>query len=1103
MEIDVRTWLEDLGLGEYADAFEENFVDGLVLSHLTVEDLKDIGVTAVGHRRKLLEAIAKIDETANEKAETAQNNVEAKTAAQRSGERRQVTVLFADICGFTKLSSSIDSEAVHELLAAYFEAADGIVNNFGGTVDKHVGDSVMAMFGAPISHGNDAERAVRAAIAIQEAMSGVSEQVGRPLETHIGIACGEVVASGVGPDSHYTVIGESVNLAARLTDKASAGEILISELVRQSIEGKIGATEVGDVSVKGLLEPVRVHSVQDSQDSPKTQRASPFLGRVAEIQQFKSALKVCKDAQEGQLIQVRGDPGIGKTRLTDEYCHLAEEDGFSCHRTLVLDFGVGLGQDPIRSLVHSLLDVPIGEDIEGRWVAAKGAVAEGFVTAENEIHLNDLLNLPRSPEDQALYDAMDNLTRNTGKVDTVVALVRALSKKLPRLIVFEDIHWADKLVLKQIASLGLGSIGAPIMIVLTSRVEGDPIDPAWRGPLAGTPFITLDLGPLGEADAMGMAANFVDIANKFARSCVERAAGNPLFLEQLLRSAHEANDVQVPGSIQSIVQARLDRLPAIDKSAIQAASVLGQRFTLASLRRLISNDSYDSAKLVDHQLIREQGDGYLFAHALVRDGVYGSLLRARRNEIHLAAADWFADKDLPLHAEHLDCAGHKDAAQAYLHAAEAQQAALRFESARRLAERGVAVADKTEMSFALYCLLGELLRELGETEKSIEAYQESLSRHSDNTEKCVALLGIAEGMRIIDRTDEALDLVAQVQPTAEANDLIETLMRLHHLRGNLLFPKGDITGCETGHRQSIEYARQIGSTEGEAIGLGGLGDAAYVAGRMRTSHDMLSRCVEISRANGYGRTEVANASQVCHTKVYMLELDEVLEQSRQTIDAARRVGHDRAEMNAAAAALFAAVELSDWSSVDTLCEHVKALGEKLGASRLIQEALSFNSIYLNAIGRHQEALESINQAIMGARKLGMSFGGPRMLGHFARVTQDKIEQDKAISEAEEIIANGCVGHNQPFFYRDAIEIMLQRKEWAQAQRHAESLEAFFAQEDMPWSDFYVARARALIAWHYGHRSAEGCAVLQALRDDAVEFGLKSSLPAIDQALNAR
>ncbi len=1102
MDIDVRIWLEDLGLGDYAAAFEENFIDGEVLAHLTSDDLKEIGVTAVGHRRKLLEVIAKLGEDVIGPEDAANEKDEAETASQRAGERRQVTVLFADICGFTNLSSSIDSEEVHELLAVYFEVADGIINDFGGTVDKHVGDSVMAVFGAPISHGNDAERAVRAAMAIQGAMPDISEHVERTLQTHIGIASGEVVASGVGPDSHYTVIGDSVNLAARLTDKAQAGEILVSEVVHQSVSGTISATEMGDVSVKGLSNPVRVHSVQGSQTSSETQRATPFLGRMAEIQQFKIALDLCKGAERGQLIQVRGDPGIGKTRLTDEYCRLAADTGFSCHRMLILDFGVGQGQDPIRSLVRSLLELPTGEGLDDRRAAAEKAIAKGLVTEEKEVHLNDLLNLPQSPEDQVLYDAMDNQTRNTGKVGTVVALVRALSVRLPSLMVFEDIHWADNLVLKQIASLGLGVADRPVMIVVTSRVEGDPIDPAWRGSLAGTPFMTLDLGPLSEADAMGMAANFVDTANQLARSCVERAAGNPLFLEQLLRSAQEAGDEQVPGSIQSIVQARLDRLPTADRAAIQTASVLGQRFTLAALQRLIGDAAYNCEKLVGHQLIREQGEGYLFTHALIRDGVYGSLLRARRNELHLAAADWFAGQDLPLHAEHLECAGHTEAAKAYLQAAEEQKAALRFESAQRLVERGIAVAENAEILFELYCLLGELLRELGEPEESIAAYYEALSRHSDGVEKCLALLGIAEGKRIVERIDEALDLVNQAQPIAETKDLIEVLMRLHHLRGNLLFPKGDIAGCETGHRQSITYARQIGSTEGEARGLGGLGDAAYVAGRMRTSHDTLSRCVKISRENGYGRTEVANAAQVCHTKIYLLELHEALAQARTTIDVALRVGHSRAELNAAAAALFAAVELNDWSSAEMFCEHVLVLGEKLGSVRFSQEGMAFKCVYLNAIGRHQEALESIDRAISGARKLGMAFGGPRMLGHLIRVSRDTKDQDKAIAEAENIISGGCVGHNQPFFYRDAIEVMLQRQDWVQVQRHADSLEAFSAQESLPWSDFYVARARALASWHSHQRTADSGVVLQRLRDDAVRLGIQSSVPAIDQALNA-
>jgi class 3 adenylate cyclase/tetratricopeptide (TPR) repeat protein len=1101
MYINIRAWLEGLGLGEYTAAFETNHVDGQVLNHLTVDDLKDIGVIAVGHRRKLLDAIAGLKDRDQPDDKDASAVPGSGIVPQHTGERRQVTVLFADLCEFTRLSSSIDSEQVHELLAVYFEVADGIIRDFGGTVDKHVGDSVMAVFGAPVSHGNDAERAVRAAVAIQEAMPAVSERIGRPLEAHIGIASGEVVASGVGPDSHYTVTGDSVNLAARLTDKAQAGDVFVSEMVRRSVASKLTATDMGEISVKGLAAPVRVYSVQGSQNSSDAPPERPFVGRLAETQQFKTALEVCEEAGQGQLFHIRGDAGIGKTRLANKFCRLAFDRGFVCHRSLILDFGVGKGQDPVRILVRSLLGVPAGDDLESRQTAARRALSEGAVAGRSEAHLNDLLDLPQSAENQAIYDAMDNLTRIAGKLETVVALARHLSSRHPQLIVFEDLHWADKIVLQQIAELGRGAAEVPIMIVLTSRIEGDPLDPAWRGLVASASFMTLDLGPLSPADAMGMAANFVDTTDKFVRTCIERAAGNPLFLEQLLRSAEETGEFQVPGTVQSIIQARLDRLPIADKSVVQAASVLGQRFALNALRHLINDASYDCSKLIAHQLVREQGEDFLFVHALVRDGVYGSLLRSRRNELHLAAAGWFADNDLPLRAEHLEQAGHEGAAEAYRVAAEAQVKALRLEYARRLVERGLALAEDPSTLFSLNSMLGDLLRELGEPERSIDAWQEALSRHGTETERCLALLGIAEAMRIVERIDEALGLVDNAQSIAEALGLTEILMRLHHLRGNLLFPKGDIAGCEAGHRQSIVLAKEIGSAEGEARGLGGLGDAAYMAGRMRTSHDMLSKCVEICHQHGFGRTEVANAAQVCQTKIYWLELRDAIELGQTIVEAARSVGHDRAELNAATACLFAATELSDWSMAERYENHVLALGERLGSVRFSQEAMAFMGVRLNAQGRSAEALSKIRTSIAEARELGFSFGGPRMLGHLSRITKDTKEQDDALAEAEAIIQSGCVGHNQPFFFRDAIEVMLDRGDWNGVSRYADALAAFPPGETLPWSEYYAARARGLAAWEQGARDDEAVATLNRLRDEAQRIGLVSAVPALDQALS--
>lgn len=469
--------------------------------------------------------------------------------------------------------------------------------------------------------------------------------------------------------------------------------------------------------------------------------------------------------------------------------------------------------------------------------------------------------------------------------------------------------------------------------------------------------------------------------------------------------------------------------------------------------------------------------------------------------MHLAAADWFTDNDLSLRAEHLEQAGHEGAAESYRAAAEAQVSALRLENARGLVERGLTLTTDRATLFALNSMLGELLRELGDPESSLKAYQEALSRNGSEAERCLALLGIAEALRIIERIDEALDLLDEAQPIAEAHSLSEVLMRLHHLRGNLLFPKGDITGCEAGHRQSIAFAKGIGSAEGEARGLGGLGDAAYVAGRMQTSHSVLSECVEICREHGFGRTEVANAAQICQTKLYLLEIRESLELGKATIAAARRVGHDRAELNAAAACLFAAIELSDWATAEKYGNHVLDLGERLGSVRFSQEGMAFLAVRMNEMGRSDEALSMIRTTITAARELGFSFGGPRMLGHLSRVTKNFAEQDRALEEAEAIIQSGCVGHNQPFFYRDAIEVMVDRGDWDEVNRYADALAAFPSGETLPWSEFYAARARGLAAWGQGRRNNDAMAKLTKSAEEAQRIGLSSAIPAIKRALS--
>jgi class 3 adenylate cyclase len=255
--VDIAAWLKSLGLEQYEHTFRENAIDSDVLPKLTPEDLKDLGITAVGHRRKLLEAIAGLRAPA---AEIDGTPPRIRRPIVTNAERRQVTVLFADLVGYTRLSREIGAEEMHSLLDGFFAVVDGIVTNHGGYIDKHIGDSVMAVFGAPVAHGNDTERAVHAALAIRDAMPGLATSISRDVAVHIGVACGQVVASGTGSSGHreYTVTGDSVNLASRLTDAAKAGEILVSDMAVEALSGRLQVEAAGTISVKGFDEPVRV-----------------------------------------------------------------------------------------------------------------------------------------------------------------------------------------------------------------------------------------------------------------------------------------------------------------------------------------------------------------------------------------------------------------------------------------------------------------------------------------------------------------------------------------------------------------------------------------------------------------------------------------------------------------------------------------------------------------------------------------------------------------------------------------------------------------------------------------------------------------------------
>jgi class 3 adenylate cyclase/tetratricopeptide (TPR) repeat protein len=1096
--VDLEAWLRGLGLEQYARAFADNDIDAQTLRDLNGDDLKDIGVASVGHRKRLLAAIAGLSEENPERAP-------ATESATASGERRQVTILFADLAGFTELSSALDAEELHGLVSRFFAAVDRVVAHYGGAVDKHMGDAVMALFGAPVAHGDDPLRAVRAAFDIHAAMADLSAELGRKLSVHVGIASGEVVAGSLGSEQRreYTVLGDSVNLAARLDDLAEPGQTLIADAVYRAVSAAVDCAALGEVPVKGLERPVRVWRARGLAAEAGSARRGPLVGRKSELRQFAGVLEACRETGTGQAILLRGEAGIGKTRLVEEFAALARAQGFSDHKGLVLDFGVGKGQDAIRALVRSLLGLGAGADDAKRAAAAAAAVAAGWFEADRRVFLNDLLDLAQPTALRSLYDAMDNAARNTGKQEVVAGLAQGASGRGPVIVTVEDVHWAAPLTLAHLARMTAAVRDCPAVLVMTTRIEGDPLDGAWRSTTGGSPLLTIDLGPLREAEALELTSGLIEVSDRVARDCIARAEGNPLFLEQLLHNAEEGADEAVPASIQSLILARMDRLAGVDKAALQAASAIGQRFDIELLKHLIEDPGYDCTGLIEHNLVRSEGAGYLFAHALICEGAYSSLLKAKRRKLHARAAQWFAEEDPVLHAEHLDHAEDPGAPRAYLDAAQAQSKSYRYERALSLLGRGLELARSTEDKFALTCMKGNILHDLGSIPEGIEVCKDALELATDDTEQCRAWISLAAGMRVIDQFDEAFDALDKAEGLAQRHGLTHELAQIHYIRGNLYFPLGKIDECREEHQLALKYAREANSPEAEARALSGVADAEYARGRMITAYNHFQRCVELCREHGFGRIEVANLSMLGFSRYFHSTMELVVEDCTVAIEAAAKVGHHRAELLAQSLGFLTFFELGELDRTKDHIEKAQALVRRLGARRFDTQNLVWKARVMDAEGRRSEALELLEQALEISRETGMGFNGPRVLSRIAFVTEDPERRRSVLEEGESILRSGAVSHSYFWFYRDAIEVSLRIGDWGEVERYAKALEDYTRPEPLPWCDFFIARGRALAAFGHGERNPEILAELQRLRDEANRVGLKTALAAVDEALGQR
>jgi len=1097
--VDVAAWLRSLDLERYAQVFQENAVDGEVLLELTAEDLRELGVVAVGHRRKLLSAIQTLRlEPIARSGDTANVTANSQSTSVGLGERRQIAVFFADLSGFTALSQVLDAEELHATLQHYFEVADRIIVRHGGHIDKHIGDSVMAVFGAPISHGDDVERAMKAALAIRDAASTIKIASETALSVHIGVASGQVVASSTGSENHYeyTVTGKTVNLAARLSSVAAAGDVLISDAARFALADRVVCEALGALSVKGFDTPVVAWRLLGF-DTALSSR--PFVGRDRELALLRTLLDVCVNSGRGQVIYLRGEAGIGKSRLAEELQKAGREMGFVCHVGRAVDFGVRTGRDALRSLVRDIFELNETSSEEAIRGAISSFLSSGLIDRDQRLFVEDLLDVSLDPEEHAIFEAMDNSARAIGRRDVVAKLVERASRSAPRLLLVEDIHWTDSTSLNDLARLASVVADCAALLLLTSRLEGDPLDAAWKAGAAPASLTTLDLGPLASADARRLIEPLKNGAEGFIERCLERAAGNPLFLDQLLRHSSDNSDAAVPASVQSLVQARLDQLEPSDKEAALAASVLGQVVDAEALEHLV-DDKTAIRRLTDRFLLRPQAQNHIFHHALIRDAIYDGLLKARRRELHRRAADWYARRDAGLAAEHLDRAEDPRAPLAYLEAARAQAKAYRYEAALRLVDRGRHVAVDVEHRFALQDLFADILHDVGDMSAALAAYGSAYKTATSDALRCKALIGLAKVKRIIDDLDGAWTDLDTAEPLAKSAGLLADQAHIHFLRGNLCFPRGDAEGCVSEHSRSLALAREAGEIEREAAALGGIGEGEYMRGRMLSAFAAYDRCISVCEAHGLLRIEAANRPMRSIGAYFSGDMQAALRDALASVAVASKIGHLRAEMIAHHSAFHYFYAVTD---LDKAWEHTEAalnLARRLGAPRFEAEGLAFRAELQRAANRRKEALNDIHTALAMSRETGMAYLGPYYLGLLARTTDDQNEYVEALREGRAILAAGAVSHNHYLFHRDAIDACLDWRAFELAEEHAAELETYAERQPGPWTRFYVDRGRYLAA--FGRGEAGALDGLRRLKEIGQRYSFLEAIRMIDVALNS-
>ncbi|HSE95515.1 MAG TPA: AAA family ATPase, partial [Methylomirabilota bacterium] len=571
------------------------------------------------------------------------------------GERKPVTVLFCDLVGSTALAETLGAEGMHGLLSRFFETALAEVHRYEGTINQFLGDGFMALFGAPIAHEDHARRAVLAALGIRQALAARPPEAtpGRPVpvQVRMGLHTGQVVVGAIGDNLRmdYTAVGDTTHLAARLQQHAEPGTIAVSEATARLVRGYVELEPLGSVPLKGLSEPVSVSRVA----GPGARRSrlegagagalSPFVGRDRELRALQDLAERAA-AGEGQAVGIVGEPGVGKSRLLLELREILGGRGLTCLEGRCLSFGAATPYLPVLDLLRAGCGIRDADPPET--MAAKVTQTLGEAGLDAAVATPYLLQLLGLKEGTGALAARTPEAIKARTFDTLRQLLVQQSRRRPLAITVEDVHWIDQTSEEYLAFLADALADAPLLLVATYR-------PGYRPAWLDRSFATqLALGRLAAPDSLRVVRALLHDAgadDPRTRLILDRAEGNPFFLEELARAVGEASapgaDRRVPETVQGVIAARIDRLSEPAKRVLQAASVLGREWPRRLLEAVWPGDDLDASlrELTRHEFLRDVVGAdeatFAFKHALTQDVARSTLLAPRRRELHRRAAE--------------------------------------------------------------------------------------------------------------------------------------------------------------------------------------------------------------------------------------------------------------------------------------------------------------------------------------------------------------------------------------------------------------------------------------------------------------------------------